>query len=126
MAKRYEPVTWTYYPDEGTLNEGFRWRMDQDAEPYEGSSVAGNGPAQPYTVYYKEQGDKTMTEIRIGTGSYLPCGATVILRISNEIYEGYGSSSSSSEEIDDPPPVIFSSSSSSSNGGGGDGPGPSL
>jgi hypothetical protein len=116
---------WTYYPDEGTLNEGFRWRMDPDAEGYGESSDRGSGPAQPYTVFYKEAGDKTLTQIRIGTGSYLPCGATAILTISTEVYEGYESSSSSSEE-DDPIVLTSSSYSSSSSSDGGYIPGPST
>lgn len=124
-AKIGEPVTWTYYPDEGTLNNGYKWFMDQDAKAYHGSSQTGNGPAQPYTVYYEDAGDKTLTEIRIGGNKpNVPCGASAILTITNEVYVDT-SISSSSEEV---PPIEYTSSSysSSSGNGGGDTPGPSL
>ena len=120
MAKIGEPVTWTYYPDEGTLNNGYRWFMDPDAKAYHGSSQTGNGPAQPYTVYYEDPGDKTLTEIRIGGNKpNVPCGATAILTITNEVYVDPSDSSSSEE---DTPVENTSSSYSSSSSKNGDAP----
>ena len=103
-------------PDEGTLNDGFRWFMDDDAETYSGSNK-GSGPAKPYTVYYKGPGTKTATYIKIGSVDLTSCAVTVLLTVKNEYYENYSSSSSSEE---DNPGVdtssSYSSSSSSSNG----------
>ena len=121
MAKIGEPVTWTYYPDEGTLNDrGYVWYTDPDARAYKGSAKRGNGPAQPYTVYYEDPGDKTLTEISIGgSKDHVPCGASAILTITNEVYVDPSNSSSSEE---DTPVENTSSSYSSSSSRNGDTP----
>ena len=121
MAKIGEPVMWTYYPDEGTLNDrGYVWYTDPDARAYKGSAKRGNGPAQPYTVYYEDPGDKTLTEISIGgSKDHVPCGASAILTITNEVYVDPSDSSSSEE---DTPVENTSSSYSSSSSRNGDTP----
>ena len=131
-AKKGEPVTWTYYPDEGTLHNGyFRWEVDGtlDMEFYiEGEKGFGFGEFEPVVVVYREPGYVTGTSIVVGTSkndaTEIECDVTSYVRVLNEDY----SSSSSIPDIDDPPPVSTSTStnSSSSKGNGDPPPGPSL
>ena len=125
QAKLGEPVTWTYYPDEGTLHDKyFRWLADPEEMDMEyciaGENGIGYGEVQPTVVAYKKPGKVTGASIRIGTDkghtTDIECDPVFYVTVINEPY----SASSSSDPEDDPPPETSTSSSSSSssrNGG---------
>jgi hypothetical protein len=110
-----EPVTWTYFPDEGTFNNGtYAWSFDSDAEPRRSSSLSGE--VKPFTVIYYEAGEKKDTKVRITYNNEKVDISCEIVTVSTTKYVAGPEESSSSEDDDTPDNPSSSSSSSSRNG----------
>lgn len=117
-----EPVTWTYFPDEGTFNDGrYAWSVEAAAGMAYDSNVddgKGEGPVKPFRVKYTSSGNMDGPSISIFYGGQkikVTCSTQNAIYINQNHYVPGPVESSSSEE--DTPYVPPSNSSSSTSNG---------
>lgn len=118
-----EPVTWTYYPDEGTFNNGrYAWSVEAAAGMAYDSKVddgKGEGPVKPFRVKYINSGNMDGPSVSIFYGGQklkVTCSTQNAIYISQDHYVAGPEESSSSEDDDTPDNPSSNSSSSTSNG----------
>lgn len=117
-----EPVTWTYYPDEGTFNNGrYAWSPEDASGMAYDSNVddgKGEGPVKPFRMKYTSSGNKEGPSVSIFYGGQklkVTCSTQNAIYINQDHYVSGPEESSSSEE--DTPYVPPSNSSSSTSNG---------